>query len=79
MNTWPLLVVVGALTAYQLWISILVVRAPIYEPKQKWLQCIEIWLIPAIGAIIAHSMLRTEGQPPYKAEKECTEPGDNAS
>ena len=64
---------------YQLWVSVLVMRASIYERGQKWLQVIGIWLIPVVGAIVAHSMLRTEGRPPYKPEREWTEPRDNAS
>ena len=79
MNNVALLVTFCVVVAYQLWVSILVVRTAIYEPTQKLLQCIGIWLIPIIGAVIVHSILKTEGKPPYKPEKEWTEPGDNAS
>lgn len=64
---------------YQLWVSILVTRAEMYEPRQKLLQVAGIWLVPIIGAVIVHSMLWTEGKPPHTPEKEWTEPGDNAS
>jgi len=79
MNQEALLVVLGAIVGYQLWVSILVLRAPMYEPKQKWLQLVGIWLFPIFGAVVAHSLLQTEGKPLYKPDKNWTEPGDNAS
>ena len=79
MNTVALLAIVGVVAAYQLWVSVLVLRASMYEPRQKWLQFIGIWLAPVIGAVVVQSMLRTEGTTPYKPEKGWTEPGDNAS
>lgn len=79
MNREPLLAVLIAVLGYQLWVSTLVMRSPMYEPKQKALQLMGIWLIPIVGAVVAHSVLRTEGRPPCKPEKEWTEPGDNAS
>ena len=74
-----LLVLLGALVAYQIWVSILVVRSPLYEARQKWLQFLGIWLAPLIGAVVAHSMMRVEGAPPYKPEPGWTEPGENDS
>jgi hypothetical protein len=79
MNTETAVVIVGATVAYQLWVSRLVVLAEMYESKQKWRQIAVIWVIPIVGAVVVHAVLRTEGKPPYKPEKEWTEPGDNAS
>ena len=68
-----------ALAAYQLWVSIRLFRAPQYEKRQQWFQLAFIWLIPAVGAIAVHSMLWSDGRPPYKPVVGYTEPGDNAS
>jgi hypothetical protein len=57
------LAIVSMVVAYQLWVSILVIRTSMYEPRQKWLQLIGIWLAPVIGAVVAYSMLGTKGKP----------------
>jgi hypothetical protein len=67
------------LAVYQLWVSLKLFRAPQYEPRQKWLQLALIWLIPAIGAVVVHSMLRSEGHPPYVPEKGYTPPNDSGA
>ncbi len=70
---------VVAIASYQLWISIMVFRAPQFDQRQKLYQLALIWLIPAIGAIAVHSMIWSDGHPPYKPEAGYTEPGDSAS
>ncbi len=49
-----LILVVG----FQLWVSYRVVRADIYERDQKSAQLWFIWLLPALGAVIAFFVLR---------------------
>jgi len=70
---------VVVIALYQIWVTFQIIRSAIYEPPQKWLQVALIWLIPLIGAVVAHSMLRSEGKPPYKPEKGYTEPEDRGS
>jgi len=65
--------------AYQLWVSVELLRSSIYVPIQKTLQLILVWLVPVVGAFIVQSMMRSEGKAPYKPEKGYTEPGDHAS
>ena len=53
---------IGVLVAvWQFWVSMKLLRAPQYEPRQKWLQFALIWLLPILGAAVIHAMLRSEG------------------
>jgi hypothetical protein len=69
-----LLGILALAAAYQLWVSVKVVRAPQLETLQKLLQVALVWLIPVIGAIIVQTMLAVEGKPSHKPEKGYTEP-----
>jgi hypothetical protein len=40
--------------AYIVFASILIVRAPAYSKRQKVLQLLLVWLIPLVGAALAH-------------------------
>jgi len=81
MERTELVLAFGAATValYQVWVSVQLLRSTLYEPKQKGLQLLLVWLIPIIGAVIVHSLMRSEGKPPYTPEKGYTEPGDHAS
>jgi hypothetical protein len=68
---------IALITAYQLWISLRLARAPQYEARQKWLQIALIWAIPVLGCIVVQAMMWQEGRPPRKPEKGYTEPGGN--
>jgi hypothetical protein len=71
---------IGAvIVAYQIWVTLQLARSSLYEPNQKWLQSVLIWLIPVLGAIVVQVMMWSDGRPPYKPEKGYTEPGDSAS
>ena len=50
-----LLVVAG----FQLWVSYRVARSKCYEREQKSAQLAFIWMLPALGAVIAFMMLRS--------------------
>ena len=67
------------IAAFQLWVSVQLFRASHYEPLQKWLQLLLIWLIPLLGAIVVQSMMRSEGRPPYVPEKGYTTPNDSGA
>lgn len=78
MNKNEIFLFIGALVAaYQLWVSVLIIRAPLYEPRQKLFQVAGIWLIPLMGAIIVHCLLITDGTPPYRPEKAWAEPTES--
>jgi hypothetical protein len=80
MTSTELIVTLGLLSAaYQVCVSIQLVSSTLHESKQKALQLALIWLVPMLGAVVVHAMMRTEGKPPYKPEKGYTEPGDSAS
>ncbi len=55
--------VLGGLAAYQLYVNVLVWRAA-YSSGQKWAQTVGIWVVPLLGAIACHAMLRTEQRAP---------------
>jgi len=38
--------------------TVTVGRSPRYEPRQKWLQMALIWVVPAVGAVLAWSLAR---------------------
>jgi len=38
--------------------TVIVGRSPRYELRQKWLQMALIWLVPAVGALLAWSLAR---------------------
>jgi D-alanyl-lipoteichoic acid acyltransferase DltB (MBOAT superfamily) len=47
------------LVIYQLWVTVLICRADEYDSKQRNLQCLVIWLIPILGALICQLVLRS--------------------
>ena len=53
------LVVIG----YQTYVTIRVWRSDQFSAAQKWMQTILIWVLPALGAVIAHMVLRAAPQP----------------
>jgi tellurite resistance protein TehA-like permease len=81
MERTQIVLAVGAIAAvlFQVWVSVQLLRSTLYEPSQKRLQMLVVWLIPVIGAVIVQSMMRSDGKPPYRPEKGYTEPGDHAS
>lgn len=68
-----------AIVAYQTWVTIQLLRAQQYEPRQKRLQLMLIWLVPIFGAVVIQSMMWSEERLPYKPGKGYTEPGVNAN
>ena len=38
-------------------------RSPMYERRQRWLQLGLIWAVPILGAVIVHMVMRVEAQP----------------
>ena len=77
-TTVVILGIIAAAAAWQVWVSVAVVRAGHLERRQKLLQLGLIWLLPIIGAVAVYSMLRAEGKSPYIPERGYTVPGDNA-
>jgi hypothetical protein len=58
-----------AVAAFQVWLTMRVMRSGLYERKQKMLQVELIWLIAIIGAALVFSVLREDdraerGPPP---------------
>jgi hypothetical protein len=53
------------LVIYQLWVTRLIFRADEYDTKQSNLQCLVIWLLPFLGALTCHLVLRS-GRAPIK-------------
>ena len=61
MNT-AIDIVILALLLGNLVVTIGLVRSPAYTGEQKILQCLLVWLIPLVGALLAWSVLREERQ-----------------
>ena len=66
-----LLVLVG-LVAFQVWVTYRVWKAPFYEKSHKLAQSKLIWLLPALGAVFAFSVLHDEEQAERKYRKPPT-------
>ncbi len=49
---------VAVICAYQVWVSIQLLRSSMYEPSQKWFQLALIWLVPMVGAVVVQSMMQ---------------------
>jgi len=79
MDRMLLLFLTLVMVTYQAWVSLLVFRSSAYDRRQKTLQFLGIWLLPLLGSVVAHLVLRTDGVPRYKPEPGWTEPGDHAS
>ena len=47
------------LVIYQLWVTRLIFRSDEYDSKQRNLQCLVIWLLPFLGALTCHLVLRS--------------------
>lgn len=55
--------VIGAVAFYQLYVSAMLLRADEYDPQQRWLQVLMVWLLPLIGALGCHLFLRSQRAP----------------
>lgn len=44
---------------YQAFVTLLVVRCEFFAPRQRAIQCILIWLVPVIGALICHAVVQS--------------------
>lgn len=63
------LLVLGSVAAFQVWVTLRVYRSRLYEPSQKSAQAKLIWLLPALGAVIAFSVLTSEEQRERRHER----------
>ena len=65
MNTIAVPVVFGVLVAgaFQAYVSVRMSRSPAYTERQKRLQLLLIWLLPALGATLVYLVMRTDSVP----------------
>ena len=62
----------GAMLAIvDLAVTIAISRSAIYEPSQKRIQYLLIWLVPVVGAVVAWCVLRAQSEP-FDAGKEIS-------
>ena len=54
----PVFLFLAIVMAFQLWVSYRVWRTDLYEREQKKAQLTFIWMLPALGAIIAFYVLK---------------------
>ena len=62
--------VVIALGAYSVWVALMIARADWYSPRQKAAQIAIIFLIPLIGALLCHALLRRHGAAIEKQDRQ---------
>lgn len=55
--------VIGAVAFYQLYVTAILFRADEYDLQQQWLQVVMVWLLPLIGALGCHLLLRSQRTP----------------
>lgn len=55
-----ILYVVALLAAVNVFTSFQVIRSDYYTAAQKFAQCVMVWLIPVLGALLIWSFLRTQ-------------------
>ena len=65
------------LLIYHLWVTVLVCRADEYESKQRNLQCLAIWLLPFLGALTCHLVLRSSRAPIKRAKTNFVQQSPN--
>lgn len=70
---WIGLFVLLLLLGFQVWVTYRVWRAPFYERSHKLAQLKLIWLLPALGAVFAFSVLTDEEQAERKYRKPPTQ------
>jgi hypothetical protein len=56
-----IVVTAGIVLAYQLYVSLLVWRCKFYEPSQKRIQLLVIWILPVLDTVVCHAIVRTHG------------------
>ena len=72
MSSFEIAIVVIAVcvAAYQLYVSVYVARYAGFTNRQKILQVILIWLLPLIGAGIAHAILKSDKNKPKPHDRD---------
>ena len=57
-----LLVALGlVVVAYQFFVTLLLVRSGLLTKRQLVAQCVFVWLVPLIGAVVCHWLYRLHG------------------
>ena len=62
-------VIAGLILAYQIWVSVLLVRAGgVYSRNQFIVQLCLVWLLPFLGAVACHFFFKLTGtyEPPHE-------------
>ena len=77
MGTLVILALLLAVIAYQLFVTVRVVRSDQYSSTQRIVQAILIWLVPLVGAVICHVVLFTDRQSPQRRDDNFVPATDN--
>ena len=67
----------GGLVAYQIYVTIRVVRSRAYIATQKWRKFLIIWLVPFFGAAATLAVLATDEETAVRPEKDVVPRGPN--
>jgi ACR3 family arsenite efflux pump ArsB len=60
MNTVIITALLLVVIAYQVYVTVRVVKSDQYSPTQRMLQIALVWLVPVVGAAICHVVLFTD-------------------
>lgn len=62
-NDVVVIIIVGGLVlVYQAFVSSLMWRCRFFEPRQRWIQLLLIWLFPVLGALVCHAVVQTHSR-----------------
>lgn len=64
-----LLVASSAVLGYSAYVHILVLQADFYSRAQKVMQCLVVWLLPLVGALLVHWFYRAHRAPAHTPER----------
>ena len=78
--TWAgdtLMIVIGLVAAFQLYVSGRMLFYRGYTVRQKLMQLLIVWLVPGLGAILVGSFLAADSARPRKTDTAFTPDGGN--
>ena len=77
MSGHALLIALGLVViVYQLFVTLLLVRSGLLTREQLVAQCVLVWLVPLIGAVVCHGSTDCTGHTgrPLEAKRQCRIP-----
>lgn len=79
MSHTLLIALAFVVVAYQLFVTLLLVRSGLLTREQLVVQCVFVWFVPLIGAVVCHWLYRLHGSngPSPRSRETLPDPLDN--